>query len=75
MNPRGNDPRSEHTFPCSWFDKVGNCPTVPDTEGCSANICQVDRNFIILVVQCGKLEHTGWGRVGAGRGGDPAPSG
>lgn len=60
MNPRGNDPRSEYTFPCSWFDKVGNCPTVPDTEGCSANICQVDKNFIILV-QCGKLEHTGRG--------------
>lgn len=48
------------TFWCSWL-KLGNFQLSLTQMGCSANICRVDKTFIILVsgVASSCLEHKG----------------
>lgn len=66
MNPRGNDPRRELTFPCSWFDKVGIVRLSPTQRGAQQIFAKWTKisSSLLSSVASSCLEHTGWvGRI------------
>lgn len=50
MTPPGNGRAPAHLVRQGWATSNG-----PTQSGCSANICQGDKNFIIPVIWCGKF--------------------